>query len=228
VCEVVSDPLFVIVGSITLVDMGIMPWWTRHGQEYSAPTLVGRSVAVAQTLLSPYESEIQIAERRFSADHPDGTILEQRPLPGAPIKKGRNFSIVLSRGSELIDVPVSGWECSSGGVDAGAGRPRCRRAGIRFRGSLPEGPSSPRSRPGQQPDQRRSRQSVDQPLTGRFQDILPQSCGLNIEEARDTLRDRGCSSVRLTENSMRHCFRGQSSPVVFSGESSCREPRSIL
>ena len=186
-------PLFVIVGSITLVDMGIMPWWTRHGQEYSAPTLVGRSVAAAQTLLSPYESEIQIAERRFSADHPDGTILEQRPLPGAPIKKGRNFSIVLSRGSELIDVPrVRGGSVRQAELMLEQAGLAVGGRAFAFEDSLPEG-AIIATIPG--PGSSLTKGGVVNLLINHSPDasktFCPNLVGLNIEEARDTLRDRG-------------------------------------
>jgi len=103
--KIVVSPTLVLAGLILLVDKMAMPLVTRHGQEISAPTLVGRSLEDAQGILKASDGTIEIIERRFSPDHPDGVIIEQRPGPGAPIKEGRVFRLVVSRGSQLIDVP---------------------------------------------------------------------------------------------------------------------------
>jgi serine/threonine-protein kinase len=103
--KIVVSPTLVLAGLILLVDKMAMPLVTRHGQEISAPTLVGRSLEDAQGILKAIDGTIEIIERRFSPDHPDGVIIEQRPGPGAPIKEGRVFRLVVSRGSQLIDVP---------------------------------------------------------------------------------------------------------------------------
>jgi serine/threonine-protein kinase len=186
-------PVFVIAGAIGLVDLIIMPWWTRHGQEYAAPSLVGRSQAAAQALLSPYESAIQVAERRFSADHPDGTILEQRPLAGAPIKRGRNINIVLSRGSELIDVPrVRGGSLRQAELMLEQAGLAVGSRAFTFEDSLPEGavigtiPSAGSSLPKGGVVNLLLNHSPDASKT-----FCPNLVGLNIEEARDSLRDRG-------------------------------------
>jgi serine/threonine-protein kinase len=103
--KIVVSPILVLTGLILLVDKMAMPLVTRHGQEISAPTLVGRSLEDAQGILKAIDGTIEIIERRFSPDHPDGVIIEQRPGPGTPIKEGRVFRLVVSRGSQLIDVP---------------------------------------------------------------------------------------------------------------------------
>jgi beta-lactam-binding protein with PASTA domain len=101
----VLAPLLVGFFFLEIFDLVVMPLWTRHGREFPAPNLVGSSLQAAQQVLEETGSAMQIAERRFSPDFPEGTILEQRPLAGAPVKRGRVFNLVLSRGSELIDVP---------------------------------------------------------------------------------------------------------------------------
>ncbi len=98
-------PIFVIGGLILLVDKIVMPIITRHGEEMPAPPLVGRSLEDVQEILGQIDGGMEIVERRFSPDYPDGVIIEQRPGPGSPIKQGRLFRLVVSRGSQLIDVP---------------------------------------------------------------------------------------------------------------------------
>ena len=98
-------PIVVIAALIFLVDKVIMPVITRHGEEMPAPSLVGRSLEDAQDMLKSIDGTMEIVERRFSPDYADGVIIEQRPGVGSPIKQGRLFRIVVSRGSQLIDVP---------------------------------------------------------------------------------------------------------------------------
>jgi eukaryotic-like serine/threonine-protein kinase len=186
-------PIAVLACGIILVDKIIMPWWTRHGEEYPAPSLIGSSPLAAQALLSAYGSTIQVAERRFSADHPDGTILEQRPLVGAPIKRGRNFNVVVSRGSELIDVPRvrGGSERQAELMLEQVGLAIGGRA-FAYEDSLPEGailgtiPSPGSSLPKGGVVNLIINHSPDASKT-----FCPNLVGLNIEEARDSLRDRG-------------------------------------
>jgi len=177
---------------LELVDVVAMPIWTRHGDEYPAPNLVGQSLQTAQDMLDETGSSMQIAERRFSPDFPDGTILEQRPLPGAPIKRARVFNLVLSRGSELIDVPrVRGYTTRQAeliiqqvGLEVGG-------HGTEVDDSIPTGtvvrtiPRAGTSLP---------RGSVVNILVNdRTKSSItwcPNLVGLNIEEARDILRER--------------------------------------
>lgn len=98
-------PFIAFILLLVLMDEVVMPIWTRHGDEFPAPDLVGSTLQSAQGALEEIGSSMKIAERRFSAEFPDGTILEQRPSAGSKIKNGRVFSLVVSRGSELIDVP---------------------------------------------------------------------------------------------------------------------------
>ncbi len=185
---------FILAGFLflELVDLVVMPLWTRHGHEYPAPNLIGQSLQTAQDMLDETGSSMQIAERRFSPDYPDGTILEQRPTAGSPIKRGRVFNLVLSRGSELIDVPrVRGYTTRQAeliiqqvGLEVGG-------HGTEVDDSIPTGtvvrtiPRAGTSLP---------RGSVVNILVNdRTKSTFtwcPNLVGLNIEEARDILRER--------------------------------------
>ncbi len=185
-------PLLICFFFLEIFDLVVMPLWTRHGHEYPAPDLVGRSLQAAQDMLDETHSSMQIAERRFSPDFPDGTILDQRPPAGAPIKRGRVFNLVVSRGSELIDVPrVRGYTTRQAeliiqqvGLEIGG-------QGTEVDDSLPTGtvvrtiPRAGTSLP---------RGSVVNILVNdRTKSSItwcPNLVGLNIEEARDILRER--------------------------------------
>lgn len=103
--KIIGIPCLALLGVIVLVDDVIMPMITRHGEEIPAPTLVNQTLEDAQQTLRSINGDMEIVERRFSPDFPDGVIIEQRPGPGSPIKQGRLFRLVVSRGSQLINVP---------------------------------------------------------------------------------------------------------------------------
>ena len=188
----VLAPLLVGFFFLEIFDLVVMPIWTRHGREFAAPNLVGSTLQAAQDVLEETGSTMQIAERRFSPDAPDGTILEQRPLAGALIKRGRVFNLVLSRGSELIDVPrlrgytVRQSELILAQVGLAVGGHGSERddsipAGTVVRTIPRAGTSLPRG------------SVVNILVNDRRQTNItwcPNLVGLNIEEARDILRER--------------------------------------
>jgi len=186
-------PLVVIGGLILLVDKIVMPIITRHGDEVPAPSLVGRSLEDAQEILKPIEGDMEIVERRFSPDYPDGVVMEQRPGVGSPIKQGRIFRLVVSRGSQLIDVPrVRGQTIRQAELIL-------QEAGFLVGGratsdddALPKG-TVVGTIPG--PGSRLPRRAVvnlliNAQLRGDYT-WCPNLSGLNIEEARILLRERG-------------------------------------
>ena len=177
---------------IELFDIVIMPLWTRHGSEFPAPNLVGQSLQAAQQELEESSSSMQIAERRFSPDSPDGTILEQRPLAGALIKRGRVFSLVVSRGAELIDVPrLRGYTVRQAELIIAQVGLAVGGRGSEIDDSVPTGtvvrtiPRAGTSLP--------KGAAVNILVNDRKQTNItwcPNLVGLNIEEARDILRER--------------------------------------
>ncbi len=193
VVKMLVIPLFALVALILLVDDVIMPAITRHGEEIPAPSLVGRSLEDAQEILKSIDGGMEIIERRFSADYADGIIIEQRPASGSPIKQGRLFRLVVSRGSQLIDVPrVRGQTIRQAELilqEAGfivGGRAASDDASLpkgTIVGTIPgAGSRLPR------------RAVVNLLVNAQLRDDYtwcPNLAGLNIEEARVLLRERG-------------------------------------
>lgn len=181
----------VVILLILIVDHVAMPLWTRHGDEFPAPHLVGRSLAGAQQVLDEFGGTMEIIERRYSPEYSDGTILEQRPGMGLPIKAGRFFKVVVSRGSELIDVPrVRGFTIRQAeliiieaGFTVGGRAPADDH-------TLPVGTVT-----GTIPDAggRLPRGTVVHLLVNQAEQKwawCPNLVGMNVEEAREILRDR--------------------------------------
>ena len=183
----------IVVILILVVDKVIMPSLTRHGEEIPAPRLEGKSLERAQEMVSQFGGTMEIIERRFSTDFPDGTVIEQRPSADAPIKIGRVFRVVVSRGSELVDVPrVRGQTVRQAELIL-------QEAGFIVGGRAPSSDSSfpvgsvVGTIPGS--GSRLPRKSVVNLLVNApvREDYTwcPNLAGLNIEEARVILRERG-------------------------------------
>ena len=186
-------PLAVLFVLIEIVDSFVMPSLTRHGREVPSPELVGQTLESAQKLLADVGASMEIAERRYSPDQPDGIIIEQRPVAGAPIKQGRIFRVVISRGSELVVIPrVRGFTqrqaeliLEEAGFVIGQHAPAVDS-------SLPVGTvvGTVPSAGGRLPRQSVVNLLVNEQARPEYT-WCPNLVDMNIEEARDLLRERG-------------------------------------
>lgn len=98
-------PLVVLWILFLAVDLMIMPIFTRHGEEFPLPKVVGKSESEAQEILRQCDLSLQVAGREFSANRPDGVILTQLPEAGMPVKAGHSIKVVVSAGVRVSEVP---------------------------------------------------------------------------------------------------------------------------
>ncbi|MFP4497537.1 MAG: PASTA domain-containing protein [Vulcanimicrobiota bacterium] len=73
--------------------------------EVEVPGLVGEDANVADNSLKEKELTLRIVDSQYNDDFPSNTIIEQNPVPGIMVRKGREISVVVSLGPELTDVP---------------------------------------------------------------------------------------------------------------------------
>lgn len=82
-------------------------WISRGPQPLKVPDLVGKTVDEALGLLRQQGLIVQRADQFDEAAA--GTVIDQSPADGVPIKRGEAVSITVSRGPETVEVPdVSG------------------------------------------------------------------------------------------------------------------------
>lgn len=91
--------LYVIMNNI------VMPSITRHGDEFSLPSIVGMTVAEAEPVLHEAELYLEVTSEEYHPDKPSGTILTQFPIGGTMVKSGRTIKVVTSLGQKLVAVP---------------------------------------------------------------------------------------------------------------------------
>ncbi|MBD3181200.1 PASTA domain-containing protein [Candidatus Poribacteria bacterium] len=76
------------------------------GNQIEVPNVIGKSFIEAFDILSESGLRTQkMDERKYSAELPENYVVEQRPVPGTKVKKGREITIFLSRGTEEGTIP---------------------------------------------------------------------------------------------------------------------------
>ena len=98
-------PVLVIVILALFADFVIMPWITRHGDEFSLPNVIGMSLTDATEAFGEVGIEIEIAGEESTPDTPEGTVLIQRPAAGSMVKEGRRIKLIISAGQKMVSVP---------------------------------------------------------------------------------------------------------------------------
>jgi len=76
-----------------------------RGELINLPDLTGKTVEEAQALLAPKKIRIATREVRYDSRVEKGRILAQDPAKGSRIKPRRTVEVVVSQGSEQIEVP---------------------------------------------------------------------------------------------------------------------------
>ncbi len=96
---------------ITLIIAGVLSAYiTMHliigGGETKVPNLIGKSVKDAVEVLSKYDLNIAISKtKKYDDKIPANYIAVQNPPAGSIIKKGRKIEVILSGGTEKIEIP---------------------------------------------------------------------------------------------------------------------------
>jgi beta-lactam-binding protein with PASTA domain len=76
-----------------------------RGREVAVPALVGKTEAEAQSILSDSGLVMRVSGSRFSADVPEGQILEQVPPAETRLKTNRSVRVLVSLGARKFPVP---------------------------------------------------------------------------------------------------------------------------
>jgi len=76
-----------------------------RGREVVVPELVGKTQQEAEQMLEGTGLFLKVSSKRFSADVPEGQILEQNPPNGTRLKTNRSVRVLLSLGDRKFAVP---------------------------------------------------------------------------------------------------------------------------
>ncbi len=88
-----------IVSALTAMRFAI------RGREVAVPDLVGKTEAEAKKLLDDRQLQLKVSSKRFSAQIPEGHIVDQIPAKGTRLKTTRSVKVLLSLGDRKSAVP---------------------------------------------------------------------------------------------------------------------------
>lgn len=76
-----------------------------HGREVTVPKLVGLTPSQAERLALQNGLLIEVENRFYSTDVPEGRILSQSPQPGAKVRRGWRVRLAESLGTQHVVIP---------------------------------------------------------------------------------------------------------------------------
>lgn len=84
---------------VIVVIFGALKWldsYTRHGDAIEVPNVKNINVDEAEVMLNNRELSLVVIDSTCKKDLPAGTVLEQNPVPGSKIKKGRAIYVTIN------------------------------------------------------------------------------------------------------------------------------------
>jgi serine/threonine-protein kinase len=95
-----------LVGGFIVVNLILMPSFTRQGAEVPVPEVTGLSELQAERALADEGLKLSKVSEQWSPDVPRGFVISQDPSSGETVKRGRRISVIVSLGAQGTSVPV--------------------------------------------------------------------------------------------------------------------------
>lgn len=96
--------LLLVVGAMEFT-FGRLDRFTRHGEEFVVPDMVGMNYDEAAELYSD-DFTFLLLDSIYVKDFPEGAVYQQNPAPGAKVKKGRNLYVIRTTiAPEIVTMP---------------------------------------------------------------------------------------------------------------------------
>ena len=180
--------------ALVLVDLALMPLWTRHGAEIRVPEVVRMSAGDAEDALEAAGLNAEMREQPFNPNLPPDIVVDQTPAPNAAVKPGRRvYYYVNARPREMVQVP----EVAS--RSEGVARADLEQAGLLVGEVIVDSVHTPYEgtvtrqlpRGGQQAPQGTRVTLWVSPGLGQDRVTVPDVTGLSPSEARRVIREAG-------------------------------------
>jgi serine/threonine-protein kinase len=94
-----------VISFIILMDLVIMPIYTKHGESLEVPNSLAMRYEEARELLESHDLKVVKAGERYDSELPFGYVADQNPRPGRLVKHGRRVYLTISVGERDIEVP---------------------------------------------------------------------------------------------------------------------------
>jgi serine/threonine-protein kinase len=91
--------------TVILMDKVVMPLYVSQGKTITLQDVRNLSFSRAQKKLQEMGLDAVVLDSVASQDLPPYTVVEQQPMPGNPVKKGRAVFLTISKGKEYVQMP---------------------------------------------------------------------------------------------------------------------------
>lgn len=78
--------------------------YTRHGQKFIVPSMIGHTVSEAETMGAQGDLMLEVIDSLYMPKQKPGMILDQSPKPGMGVKKGRRVFLTVNAFRPRTDV----------------------------------------------------------------------------------------------------------------------------
>ena len=97
------------VALVLAIALGVGGWWTLvgPGSRVVVPSTVGATFEEATSVIFPLGLNAVILEKRFDEEIPKGKIIESIPAGGGKVDAGGTVKLVLSKGPERYEIPMT-------------------------------------------------------------------------------------------------------------------------
>jgi serine/threonine-protein kinase len=102
---VLSGLIAGLLGVVFLASFYFSWQGSRRADEVRVPDVTGLLLAEAGDRLEESELVSEMSEERFDLEVASGRILEQRPVAGASVRRGRKVRLIVSRGDRMLEIP---------------------------------------------------------------------------------------------------------------------------
>lgn len=82
----------------------ILGIYTRHGQKFIVPSMIGHTVSEAETMGAQGDLMLEVIDSLYMPKQKPGMILDQSPKPGMGVKKGRRVFLTVNAFRPRTDV----------------------------------------------------------------------------------------------------------------------------
>lgn len=91
---------------LALLVFKLLDNYTLHGQSIALPDFTGKTPDELKTYAHTYKFRFTIIDSVYNSKNSPGSIIMQDPVPGSPVKKGRNIYLtVVAKLPEKIEMP---------------------------------------------------------------------------------------------------------------------------
>ena len=95
----------ILVALYLLMDLFVMPLYTRQHQSINVPTVTNMSLSAAEKRLRDNGLKVVIAGEKYDENYPPGHVLFQNPEGSSPVKKGRRVYLTVGKGKQVLNMP---------------------------------------------------------------------------------------------------------------------------